>query len=241
MENDTYTPPLIIIGVEPKEKITLENFFSEENNALYDLLRNPPYLRYAGWNLLTLNNPIIKNGKCWEVKNGERKTIRIYRDGTLIAIGYADDSFLAWGAGHEDFIKFPLLNSLAVVEYTYEFVELYKNMLEHIPKINRIIFKIGIKDVQIFESKKIYFKPSEVSDPWYKTRLDINELTPVTDDFYESINIDITSNYDSKHIAYILLSELLVHFNIPTDKIPYTFKDNNGIGYVDADRIKELR
>lgn len=241
MENNTYNPPLFIIGVEPREKISIENFFNERNNALYDLLKNPPYLRYAGWNLRTLNNPTIKSSKCWEVKNGERKTIRIYRDGTLIAIGYADDSFLAWGGNHEDFIQFPLLNSLAIVEYTYEFVELYRLMLEHMPKINKIIFKIGIKKIQEFESKKIFFKPTEVSDPWYQTRYDIRELTPVTIDFYDSIDIDITSKYDSKQIAYILLSELLIHFNIPTDKIPYTLKDNDGIGYVDADRIKDIK
>ena len=109
--NNAYTPPLIVLGTEIKERFTLDNFFNEENNPLYDLLKDPPHLRYSGWNLLTLDRPRIKDGKCWEVKNGDRKTVRIYRDGSLVAVAYADDSFLGWGSNHEDFLKFPQLNN----------------------------------------------------------------------------------------------------------------------------------
>jgi hypothetical protein len=236
--NNTYIPPLIVMGVEPNEKITLENFFSEEKNPLYDLLKNPPYLRYSGWNLLTLDWPKIRDGKCWEVKNGDRKTIRIYRDGSLVAIAYADDSFLGWGRSHEDFLQFPQLNSLAVVEYVYEFVELYRKMLEHLPKTRNVKFKVGIKNADVWEGKKLYLKPYEVLALWYRIEHDDGSLVPVTKDFYESVDVNMTDTaYDSKYVAYQLVLEFFVHFGISPDKIPYTKKDSIGKGYVDIDKI----
>jgi len=236
--NNNYIPPLIIMGVEPSNKITLDNFFAQENNPLHDLLKNPPYLRYSGWNLLTLDLPKISDGKCWEVKNGDRKTIRLYRDGSLIAIAYADDSFLGWGRDHNSFLQFPLLNSLAVIEYTYEFVELYKNLMENFPKSKKVKFKVGIKNANLWEGQKLYLKPYEVTAFGYRFDHNDNSLTPVTSDFYESVDVDISDTiYNSKYIAFQLVSVFFLHFNIPTDKIPYTKKDDKGIGYVDIDKI----
>lgn len=236
--NNTYIPPLIVLGVEPREKINLENFFAEENNPLRDLLKEPPYLRYSGWNLLTLDWSKIKDGKCWEVKNGDRKTIRLYRDGSLIAIAYADDSFLGWGQDHNKFVEYPQLNSLAVVEYIYEFVELYKKMLTHFPKVKRVKFNIGIKNASLWEGKKLFLKPKEVHDLFYRSDFDDASTVNVTNDFYEKVDTDITNIiYDSKYVAFRVLSELFIHFGISPDKIPYTKKNDKGKGYVDVEKI----
>jgi len=239
MEDKTYTPPLIVMGAKPREKITIENLFNEANNPIYDLLKDPPFLRHAGWNLRTLDYPKIRKGKCWEVKNGDRKTIRFYRDGSMIAIGYADDSFLGWGQDHREFIKFPLLNSLAIVEYSYEFAELYGKMSKYFPKFRSIEFNVGIKNLQLFESGKLYFNPREVSD--HLDLYDKERLKPVTQDFYEIVNIDIGTEYDSRYISYKLLSAFLLNFNIPTDKIPYIARDDSGEIYVDIEKIKSIR
>lgn len=236
--NNTYIPPLIVLGVEPREKVTIESFFSEDNNPLRDLLKDPPYLRYSGWNLLTLDWPKIKDGKCWEVKNGDRKTVRLYKDGSLIAIGYADDSFLGWGQDHNKFVEYPQLNSLAVVEYIYEFVELYKKMLTHMPKVKKVRFKVGIKNAGLWEGKKLYLRPKEVHDLFYSFDFDDTTMTAVANDFYENIDIDVSEAiYDSKCVAYRLVSEFFIHFGISPDKIPYTKKDDKGIGYIDTEKI----
>lgn len=236
--NNNYIPPLIVLGVEPSEKINLDNFFAEENNQLYGLLKDPPYLRYSGWNLLTLDWPKIKDGTNWEVKNGDRKTIRLYRDGSLIAIAYADDSFLGWGQDHDKFLQFPQLNSLAVVEYIYEFVELYKKMLSHYPKLKKIKFKVGVKNADIWEGKKLYLRPYEVGALFYSFDFDDSSMTAVNKDFYESVEVAISDDfYDSKYVAYRLVSEFFIHFGISPDKIPYTKKDDKGIGYIDIEKI----
>jgi len=238
METDNnYIPPLVVLGVEPCEKITLDGFFTEDNNPLYNLLKDPPYLRHSGWNLLTLDRPKIKNGKSWEVKNGDRKTVRLYRDGSLIAVAYADDSFLGWGQDHDKFLQFPQLNSLAIVEYIYEFVELYKKMVRNLPKLKKIKFKVGIKNASIWEGKKLYLQPYEVGNIFYRSLGD-STTTPVANDFYGDIEVTILDEiYDSKYVAYRLLSEFFIHFGISSDKIPYTKKNDNGVGYIDVEKI----
>lgn len=237
--NNNYIPPLIVMGGEPFEKVVFDNFFSEENNPLFNLLKNPPYLRYSGWNLLTLDWPKIKDGTNWEVKNGDRKTVRLYKDGSLIAIAYADDSFLGWGQDHDKFLQFPQLNSLAVIEYIYEFVELYRKMLDNFPKLKRVKFKVGIKNASTWEGKKLYLRPYEVGALFYSFDFDdYSSMTAVTNDFYEGIEVAISDKiYDSKYVAYQLVSEFFIHFGISPDKIPYTKKDSNGVFYIDIEKI----
>ncbi len=219
--DNNYIPPLIVVGGEPLEKVVLDNFFSEENSPLFNLLKDPPYLRYSGWNLLTLDYPKIKDGNSWEVKDGDRKTVRLYKDGSLIAIAYADDSFLGWGQDHDKFLQFPQLNSLAVIEYIYEFVELYKKMLNNYPKLKKVKFGVGIKNADTWEGKKLYLRPYEVGALFYIFDFDDSSMTSVTKDFYENIEVTLSDQiYDSKYVAYQLISEFFIHFGISRDKIP---------------------
>src|SRR5258706_14298105 len=91
-----YKSPLYILAAAPNKKITIPNFLNE-NNSFVKLIKDPPYLRYMGWNMLTLDIPKLIEGHSWEVKNGDRKTFRFYRDGSFVAIVYADNTFLGWG------------------------------------------------------------------------------------------------------------------------------------------------
>lgn len=227
--------PLIVLGIEPLDEVSVQNFFSEENNPLYDLLKNPPYLRYSGWNLLTLDTPRIKDGKCWEVKNGDRKTIRFYKNGSLVAIAYADDSFLGWGKDHDEFVKIPQLNSMAIIEYIYEFVNLYKNFLAHFPDLKKIRIGIGIKNVDTWEGKKLLLRPQRVDALFYRIESENFEVYKLTHDFYESITSKV--DYEPKYLAYELVSQLFIQFGISPDKIPYTKRDTKGFGYIDIEDI----
>lgn len=237
MDNN-YIPPLIVLGAEPLEKVNLDNFFAEENNPLFNLLKNPPYLRYSGWNLLTLDWPKIRDGKSWEVKNGDRKTVRLYKDGSLIAIAYADDSFLGWGRDHDKFLLFPQLNSLAVIEYIYEFVELYRKLLENFPTLKKVRLEIGLRNVDKWEGKKLCLNPVEVTALFYYSERNPTDRSPLTKDFLEKLDVDIAKDiYDSRYIAFKLVSEFFLQFGISPDKIPYTKKDSDGIGYIDIEKI----
>src|SRR3990172_2392837 len=108
--------PKFVLAAEPKEELLLPDFFSEEN-VFYKILKDPPgYLRYTGWNLLTLDKPRIREGKYWEVTNGERKKIRLFKDGSLVAVAYADNSFLGWGQDDKAFHNSPRINTVALIE-----------------------------------------------------------------------------------------------------------------------------
>jgi hypothetical protein len=109
-------------------------------------------------------------------------------------------------------------------------------MINYFPEFNSIEFDIGVKNLDLFESKKLYFNPSEVSKHLYA--YDRERLKPITEDFNKIIYIDIENGYDSKYMSYKLLLEFLLYFNIPSDKIPYIAKDASGKSFVDVEKIK---
>jgi len=227
--------PLIILAATPLEKVSADNFFSEDSN-FFRLMKDPPYLRYMGWNMLTLDYPKIIDGLYWEVKNGDRKTARLYKDGSFVTFAYADNSFLGWGKSDEDFAKFPKLNTLALIEYVYEFTELYRNFLTQFEGVRQVRFKIGIKN-SLVGDKPLYLTPTKVNDFLYSFENNPGELKK---DFLSEITIDIDKGnvYDSERVAFQLLSEIFVRFNISSDKIPYAVEENN-IKKISAEEIKK--
>ncbi len=232
--------PLLILAADTRERFLIPGFFEEEKNPLYEKLKNPTFLRHSGWNLLTLDTPKIRRGEFWEVKGGDKKTIRLYQTGALIASAYADNTFLAWGQNNEDFIQSPRLNPLAIIEYVYEFVELYRRFLENFPESKVIRFAVAIKNSILENKKRIHLKPYDVNSLEYQINIARDEDNYRLDkDFSESIAIKIVKNdYDSKYISYKLLSIIFTKFNIPSDKIPYTLEDKKGKRYIDIEKIK---
>lgn len=224
--------PLFILGAAPTKKIELPDFF-QEDGSFFKLLKDPPYLRYSGWNLLTLDYPKIVDGQCWEVRNGDRKTIRLYRDGSFVAVAYADNTFLGWGQSDEDFKNSPRLNSLAIIEYVYEFVELYRNLLSNLNSAMEIRFDVSVKNSKV-EDKNLYLVAQRVNDPFYGLMGETGELKK---DFDEQIftEFQIDNKDSSKYIAFKILEKLFNRFSIASNKIPYTKVDEANRRFVDID------
>lgn len=230
MNNKTQSP-LFVIGASVEGDISIPNFFSEENNRIFELMKNPPYLRYSGWNLLTLDYPKIKNGEWWEVKNGDRKTIRLYEDGTFITSVYADNSFLGWGKSDEDFFETPSINSLALIEFIYEFVNVYSEYLKMASfKSGTITFQIKLINTVLSNGKKLRISKSSV-----------NALFP---ELSEEIEQDKTGEiivnrdeipFDPRYPAYKLIAKMYTWFGVPVDKIPYMSTDEIGRGFINIE------
>jgi hypothetical protein len=223
--------PLFILGAAPSNKVEIPNFF-QEDSSFYKLLEKPPYLRYMGWNLLTLDHPKIVDGQCWEVRNGDRKTIRLYRDGSFVAVAYADNTFLGWGQSEEDFLKHPRLNTLAIIEYVYEFVELYKNLLQNIPMSKEIRMDVSIKNSKVNE-QFLFLIPQKIDNPFYFAAFDGGTISG---DFTATVVIQRNgeTQYETKYVAYKILSEVFTRFGIAADKIPYTDVDDQGMRFIDT-------
>lgn len=223
--------PLFILSAAPTSRVEIPDFFSEDN-PYAKLLKDPPYLRYMGWNMLTLDHPKIIDGQAWEVRNGDRKTFRFYRDGSFVAVVYADNSFLGWGQSDEDFQGNPRLNSLAVIEYVYEFVELYRNMLSNLDNAREIRFDVSIKNSKVGD-KHLYAVAQKINDPFYGLMGETGELKK---DFEAQIfvNFQIDNKDSSKFVAFKILEDLFSRFSIPSNKIPYTSVDAANRRYIDV-------
>lgn len=220
--------PTLILAVSPEKPTRIQDFFSEQSGA-FKVLKDPPSYRYMGWNMLTLDYPKIKGGKAWEVKNGDRKTIRIYEDGTLLAVCPADNSFLGWGKDFDEFAETPNLNTLAVIEYIYEFVRLYKGIIQQTQApIQSVTFRISLRNVTLPNGKTLSLIPLRVSDFGYSLKMDMSFIER---DFDEDVEINMEE--DERYIAYKLLYRFFIQFGISPDKIPYTSKDEKGKFYID--------
>jgi hypothetical protein len=234
--------PKFILAAQPNEKIYIPDFFVEsEDNIFFEKLRKPTYLRYMGWNLLTLDYPKIKNGTYWEVKNGDRKTIKLYRDGALVAIGDANEEFLGWGANsHDKYVEYPNLLALALIEYVYEFVELYKIFIEKFPEVKNILIKFGFKNVDTWDGKRLILKPQEVSS-LVIPNFDNEKRNFINKDFINEISVTTENNtYNSQIVAYRIVSDIFTTFNIPVDKIPYITENELGQKVIDIEKIKKI-
>lgn len=226
---DNTKAPQLILGASVDGQISTPNFFSEENNKFFDLMKDPPYLRYSGWNMLTLDYPQIKNGEWWEVNNGDRKTVRLYEDGTLVASAYADNSFLGWGKSDEEFLQSPSLRSLAVIEYLYEFVNVYLAFLER-SSFSRgtITFKMDLVNTELSSGKKLKIGTSQVLALFPETS---NEIAS---DKKGEIVISNDNLFQAEYIAYKVVALLYRWFNVPENKIPYIATDKEGNHYIDT-------
>lgn len=224
--------PLFILGAAPTSRVEISDFLNE-NSPYAKVLKDPPYLRYMGWNMLTLDRPKIVDGQAWEVRNGDRKTIRFYRDGSLVAVVYADNTFLGWGQSDEGFQNNPRINSLALVEYVYEFVEVYRNMLINFDSVKKIRFDISIKNSRVGD-KQLYAVAQKINNPFYGL---LGETGSLTKDFEAQVftKMQADNKDSSKYVAFKILAEIFGRFSIPSDKIPYTNVDEVNRRFVDID------
>jgi hypothetical protein len=201
------------------------------------LLANPGSFRYAGWDLETRDQPIIVAGDYLEVKNGNRKIIQLYEDGTLIYKVPADNTFLGWGQNEENFTEKPRLNSLAVVEANTNFVHFYKKLIPYFEETPQSIqFKMQFYSMKIAENKFVYLNPTPVNALW---PFDDGKYPAPSDEGSKEIVVE-TKEVEEKPslVAYKILEKVFLWFGIPTDKIPYT-REIEGQKYIDIEEFKK--
>ena len=100
--------------------ISSEEFWSKGEDSLYHIINNPPTLRKMGWDLNTasIEYPEPK-GDAWESTNGNRKIIRVDKQG-IISVGGTIQEFLDWGMKNEHQEEHKI-NAFALVEFIYSY------------------------------------------------------------------------------------------------------------------------
>jgi hypothetical protein len=237
--NEINKTPLYILAAAPDESVRFEKFLDVDEKSPKDLLEKPSYVRYLGWNMLTLDQAKIRDGSYWEVKNGDQKTIQLHRDGSLLAVAYADSSFLGWGQSEEKFVNNPKLNALAIIEYTYEFVELYRQILRQVGPVKSVTFKVRLVNTKLSSGKFLILRPSPINN--LMQPLNKGGVGVIERDFSQDIQDTlIGGTYESRYTAFSILKEVFVKFGITPDKIPYSGTDENKRGFIDINQFPKI-
>ncbi len=229
---------IIILIAYPKEKSgELKSLFTNEEGSIKRKLEDPPLnagkIRYAGWSLETLDRGKIIEGQFVRVQSGDRKTIDLYNDGTLIFTGLADERFLAHAS--RDGLR---INSIALIELVYNFISFYREV------INDLTIKPSIISVEFrflnmhLDGKKTYLIEGPIdalfADGKREAFQDNYSLeTPI--DF----NVKDFEGGKTAEIAYKVVEKIYLWFGIPLDKrnIPYT-KTENSVVSIDIEQIR---
>lgn len=229
--------PLYILSVIPVESSTLKKIFEFKKDSIKELLENPGQLRPMGWDLNTLDTARIVEGEYLEVRNGERKLINLYKDGTLILFASADETFLSWGQREGSFKEDPRLNSVAIIELTYNFVDFYKKLIPHFSiKPTSINFRIKIKNA-FFNESELYIVPYEVNTFGWLTA---STKYPAQKKDMEAVllcSVDNLINLPA-YVAYLIIEKIYLWFGVPINKIPYVSTDEVGKRSINIERIK---
>ena len=228
--------PFYILAVAPIQPSTINQFFEPGENSVMELLKHPGKLRNMGWDLRTLDTPRIVKVEYLQVRNGERKLINLYEDGTLIFRALADHTFLGHGQEEKKFKENPRLNPMAVVEVTYNFVDFYKKLVFHFSSEPITVkFKVEFKNAS-FGGKRICLNPYGLKNYSWQYNWD-GRLAP-EENMSKEIIVNVEDLLNSPaHVAYVLVKELYLWFEFDPSKIPYTSKDEEGKRFIDVKKI----
>lgn len=217
--------PVIILSCAFRpQPNSVKNIFATSSRAV-DLMERPPKLRNGGWDLDTQDRARPIGGGFLEVKNEQRKLLRVYRDGQHTFS--AGMEFFGHGV-NEQSDNPSNFNLLSVAELITNFVTFSKNMSECLENRNRsAIFSIAVSNPQ----------PEDLSEPLNILKLlayngaSMRETGDglALDWAQRDIFITTGSQASLERIAYLLYSEFCYFFGVRSDELPYVNKKTQEI------------
>ena len=232
--------PIAYLAAAPTDPVQVPTL--TQPDGARQVLEQPPSSRQSGWNMMTLDRARLINGTRLRVSNGDRKHIDLLADGTLLAVA-AFEGFLSWGS--DDVTVDPRVHGLAVVEFTYEFVNLYTQLLrEYVdPRPRAVRFCIGIESAVFSDddgrSHALYLDggpiggfslmPQERAAHSAPEKTLRRELTIPTSDDDNVLEPGV--------VAYELVRQVYNWFSHLDDEVPYTVGEPRSI---DIEAIKAL-
>jgi len=227
--------PQLVIAARPATVAHFKDLFTTGTESITSILEKPGSFRHAGWTLETLDQARIVNGEYLEVKNGDRKTIRVYEDGTLLARVNADSSFLGWGQSAADFAKRPRLNPLAAIELVASFVHLYARLIPYLDRQpDEICLHVELTDAKV-EERYLYTTAGELHSIAWIFDDDKRALTSGHAEKDVSLQTSDTLE-DTNYAAFKVVERLFLLFGVAPNDIPYT-TELKGRRRIDVDRF----
>lgn len=217
--------PHYVLAAVPSRGTSASTILESGPNTITWTLENPPVLRYAGWSLETLDNARIVEGRFRQLTNGDRKVLRLYRDGTLVFAAAADSEFLGWGESLDEFKRSPRLVSLALIEVTYLFCLLYAEVLKDLtemPPRATIRFRLGGMH-HAGTAQPVHLNPYAVNTHGFRLNDDVGAAPQ--DAAEDCVEVD-TSAFNSSAVAYRIIEEIYLWFGLEPSHIPYSREVN---------------
>ncbi len=219
------TRSYLVLTATPQESVSIPTL--TRSNGVRSVLESPPSLRHFGWNLTTLDHAKLSAGSSLVVTNGDRKAIRLDADGTLVAVA-AFESFLCLGEAHPD--GSPIVNNLALVEFSYEFVDFYNGLRRDfmMPKAHRIRFGVGLRNAKLVsKGLTLKLRAGDVRRLSFAS----DAVPPEQPTFDHVLDIETnrssgTPSLDVGAISHSLVAAVFHNFGFTDDDVPYSTTDD---------------
>jgi len=200
-------PAILLSCVTRPQPNSNEDIFTSGSKTI-KLMEDPPRLRRMGWDLQTLNQARLIEGEYLEVTNGERKLLKVYRDGQHVFAAGMD--FFGHGV-NKDEVERVNLNLLAVAELITNFVIFSRQISDELQKESTaFIFTLTIvnpldKPVNLMAGRYGTDKIGELGLAWAERDIVIVNPGAVSD----------------MRMAYQIYAELNYFFGVRTDHFWY--------------------
>lgn len=193
----------------------IEEIFSGSGSELTKYIEDPKSFRNMGWDMRTLGRATPVAGEYLQITNGDRKIIRVYRDGQ-IAFAASEDFFGHGMEIDEDEIgKIFRFNSMASAELISNFVNFSLEIGKHLSvDPSGIIYKI-----RIFNPKRKQLEL--VSIGMFKESLGELMLDLADREVFLT-----NEDFKPEKISYAIWAELNYLFGISEDHFVYVNREN---------------
>jgi hypothetical protein len=227
--------PVFILGAIPTYPVEIPTLFTTKGAEVVHLLEHPPALRPSGFDLGTLSPARMIGGQLRRSDLPGYKLLELWFDGTLIFIARGDGDFLSWGRQTRS--GEPLrLNQLSLIESTYLFAELSKQVFERAqPRPQGIEYQLELRNMTV-NGTPCGLIPGPLGTFAAEFGTDIRRAPHSHATF--TVGWDETG-IDPRAMAFLLVSKVYEWFGIEHEHIPYTEQVGDRV-IVSPDQIRRV-
>jgi hypothetical protein len=227
--------PRLYLAAAPTSSTSIPAIF--RSDEVRRILENPPFTRQDGFNLVTYERATIDRGERLTVSSGSRKRLDLYRDGTFVAYAVFPD-FLGWPRDADQFAEDPKINSIALIEFIYDFAVVYEQILDFVEPFPRSVrFLVGVRDLHIPDGRRVYLAPYGVGSLGFRVPRESREAPdPGVDLPLEVETSEAKPHFSTGAVAFQLAERLYNWFGLESTMIPYVGEQGHEI---DPEAIRE--
>jgi hypothetical protein len=225
--------PAVAFATVPDRQIEIPRSFGGRGSPVYDLLENPPLLRYGSFHIGGGRNPIIVGGQVYRSAKRE-ELLEVWEDGTILAVGDGSDR-LCWGTRRTQ--DAPLrINPLALVETAYLFVDWTRRLYGLVPQPPAVMFVMSLHQMQV-AGRKALLTPHGRRTAAFQHRMGEREAPDENGEF--KVIWPGGAPPETGRVAYGILRRLYLWFGFNEDEIPYVEEMPDGQRVISRERIIE--